>query len=211
MSSITAEAAGLDARSIDAARSRTRWALVAGVALGSTGHIAAITVSTIVAQQVLGVEALAGAPGAAVVLGAALGAVVLSSIMARRGRRLGLVAGYLISVLGAFVATSSVLTISFPLLLIGMLLIGFGNSSNQLSRYAAADLVPPDRRAVAIGIVVWGATVGAVLGPFLVPVAGRLATSVGLPELAGPFLVPVAFVGAAALLQFLLLRPDPYA
>lgn len=211
MSSITAEAAGLDARSIDAARSRTRWSLVAGVALGSTGHIAAITVSTIVAQQVLGVEALAGAPGAAVVLGAALGAVVLSSIMARRGRRLGLVAGYLISVLGAFVATSSVLTISFPLLLIGMLLIGFGNSSNQLSRYAAADLVPPDRRAVAIGIVVWGATVGAVLGPFLVPVAGRLATSVGLPELAGPFLVPVAFVGAAALLQFLLLRPDPYA
>ena len=211
MSFMNHEAAGLDARAVEAARARTRWSLVAGVSLGSTGHIAAITVSTIVAQEVLGVEALAGAPGSAVVLGAAVGAIILSWIMARRGRRFGLVWGYLISVVGALVATASVLTVSFPLLLIGMLLIGFGNSSNQLSRYAAADLVAPDRRAVAIGIVVWGATVGAVLGPFLVPIAGRFATSVGLPELAGPFLVPIAFVGAAAVLQFVLLRPDPFA
>ncbi len=211
MSFMNHEAAGLDPQAVDRARSRTRWSLVAGVALGSTGHIAAVTVGTIVAKEVLGVEALAGASGSAIVLGAAVGSVILSSIMARRGRRFGLVVGYLIAVTGALVAATSVLAVSFPLLLLGVLLIGFGNSSNQLSRYAAADLVPPDRRAVAIGIVVWGATVGAVLGPFLVPLAGSLATSIGLPELAGPYLVPVAFVSAAALLQFILLRPDPFA
>jgi len=31
-----------------------------------------------------------------------------------------------------------------------------------------------------------------------------------LPELAGPYLVPIVFVGAAALLSMVLLRPDPY-
>ena len=96
------------------------------------------------------------------------------------------------------------------MLLVGMFLIGFGNSSNQLSRYAAADMYPEDRRASAIGLVVWGATVGAIVGPNLVAPAGIVATSLGLPELAGPYFVPIVFVGAAAILSFVMLRPDPY-
>ncbi len=211
MSLMSAEAAGLGDRALEAARGRTRWSLVAGVALGSTGHIAAVTVATIVAKDLLGSGTLAGAPGSTVVLGAAAGAVVLSYVMSKRGRRLGLSLGYLVSVAGALIATASVLWRSFPLLLIGTFLIGFGNSSNQLSRYAAADLVAPERRAVAIGIVVWAATVGAVVGPWLVPISSDLANAAGLPALAGPYLVPVVFVGLAGLLSFLLLRPDPFA
>lgn len=200
----------LDAAALAAGRRRARFALVAGVALGSTGHIAAITVATIVARDLLGSQALAGLPGATVVLGAAVGSVLLSSFMARRGRRPGLAAGYGIGVAGALLATAAVLTRSFPLLLLGTLLIGFGNSSNQLSRYTAADMVPVQRRASAIGVVVWAATIGSVAGPSLVPVSGELAGSVGLPTLAGPYLVPVLFVGLAAVLSFALLRPDPY-
>jgi MFS family permease len=90
------------------------------------------------------------------------------------------------------------------------MLIGFGNSSNQLSRYAAADLVPMRRRASTIGIVVWGATIGAVIGPNLVAFSGEVALNLGLPELAGPYLVPIVFVGAAAVLSFVMLRPDPF-
>jgi MFS family permease len=196
---------------LDTDRRRVRNALVAGVALGSTGHIAAVTVGTIVAAQMLGTQALAGAPAATVVLGAAVGSIVLSGLMARIGRRrVGLAAGYGIGVLGALIAAAAVFTNSFPLLVCGTLLIGFGNSSNQLSRYAAADMVPPERRASAIGIVVWGATVGSVIGPTLVPISGDLAVQAGLPALAGPYLVPVLFVGLAAILSFALLRPDPY-
>ncbi len=193
-----------------AARRRARASLVAAVALGSTGHIAAVTVATIVAGDLLGSATFAGAPGAAIVLGAALGSVLLSALMARRGRRPGLVAGYVVAGGGALIATASVISRSFPLLLLGTLLIGFGNSSNQLSRYTAADLVPPARRASAIGIVVWAATVGSVLGPWLVPIAGDLAGTAGLPPLAGPYLVPVVFASLAALLALGLLRPDPY-
>jgi MFS family permease len=192
------------------ARRRARNTLIAGVALGSTGHIAAVTVATIVAQDLLGSKTFAGAPGATVVLGAALGSVLISALMARTNRRTGLTTGYAIGVLGALVATMAVITRSFPLLMLGTVLIGFGNTANQLSRYSAADMVGPAKRASAIGMVVWAATVGSVIGPSLVPFASDLAAGAGLPPLAGPYLVPVVFVGLAAILSFVLLRPDPY-
>ncbi|MEI7742951.1 MAG: MFS transporter [Chloroflexota bacterium] len=203
-------AARLDPIALASGRRRARATLVAGVALGSTGHIAAVTVATIVAKDLLGSETFAGAPGASVVLGAALGAILLSALMAQRGRRLGLSLGYGIGVLGALLATAAVIVRSFPLLLLGTMLIGFGNTSNQLSRYAAADMAPEAKRASAIGLIVWASTIGSVIGPSLVPVAGTIAMSVGLPMLAGPYLVPVLFVGIAAIGSFVFLRPDPY-
>ena len=202
--------AALSPAALEAARRRSRNTLIAGVALGSTGHIAAVTVATIVAKDLLGSQTWAGLPGATVVLGAALGSVLLSALMARRGRRIGLVTGYSVGVLGALIATAAVMTRSFPLLLVGTVLIGFGNTSNQLSRYTAADLVPPERRASAIGLVVWASTIGSVVGPSLVPFASDWAAGLGLPPLAGPYLLPVVFVGLAAALSFFLLRPDPY-
>jgi MFS family permease len=205
------EATGLRPGALEAARSRTRWSLSISVALGSTGHLAAATVASIVGQDILGNATLSGAPGAAVVFGAAMGAIGLSWLMSRRGRRAGLTLGYLAGVVGALLATAAVVLRSFPLLILGTFIIGFGNSSNNLSRYAAADLVAPNRRAVAIGLVVWGSTVGGLVGPQLVPLAGSIAPALGLPVLAGPYLVPIIFVSAAAILTFVMLRPDPFA
>ena len=205
------EAAGLSAGVIESLRTRTRWALSFSVALGSTGHLAAATVASIVGEDLLGNASLAGAPGATVVFGAAVGAIVLSSIMIRRGRRFGLTLGYLVSVVGAVIAAYAVVSRSFPLLLLGTFAIGAGNASNNLSRYVAADLVGPSRRAVAIGLVVWGSTVGGVVGPALVPIGQAIAPTFGLPELAGPYLIPVVIVSAAALLTWVFLRPDPFA
>ena len=205
------EATGLSPAAIESARLRTRIVLFVSVAFGSTGHLAAATVASIVGQALLGSAALSGAPGATVVFGAAVGAIGLSSIMARRGRRTGLTVGYLASVAGAVVATAAVVLRSFPLLLLGTFAIGFGNASNNLSRYAAADLVGPSRRAVAIGFVVWGSTVGGIVGPSLVPIGEAIAPGLGLPDLAGPYLIPIVFVTIAALLTTLLLRPDPFA
>jgi MFS family permease len=154
---------------------------------------------------------LAGTPAAAVVFGAALGTTLLAWLMSRRGRRIGLTAGYGAGVVGAIVAVAAIVARDLPLLLLGSLLIGFANGSNQLSRYTAADLFPPKRRASSIGVVVWAATVGAVVGPNLVEPSGTVAAALGLPRLAGPYLVPVVLVGLAGLASFALLRPDPYA
>ncbi len=192
------------------ARRRILWSLVAGVGLGSTGYIAAVTIATIVARELAGSSAWAGVPGAAVVLGSAAGSTLLSALMVRRGRRVGLTVGYLLGALGAALSAAAVIARSFPLLLLATVLMGFANSSSQLSRYTAADMFPSARRASAIGTVVWGATVGAVVGPNLVTFAGDLAGSIGLPALSGAYLVALLFVGAAALLSLALLRPDPY-
>ena len=184
--------------------------LVAGVALGSTGHIAAATVASIVADEMVGTSALSGAPGAALIVGAAIGASLLSALMARRGRRPGIAAGYAVGVAGAVVAIVAIVVSSLALLLVGTVLVGFGNSANQLSRYVAADMFPADRRASAIGTVVWAATIGAVLGPNLIGPAGVVAEWLGLPRLAGAYLIPIGFVGLASVLSFVLLRPDPF-
>jgi hypothetical protein len=55
-------AATLSPAALGAARRRSRNTLIAGVALGSTGHIAAVTVATIVAKDLLGSQLFAGAP-----------------------------------------------------------------------------------------------------------------------------------------------------
>ena len=199
----------LTAPDLDALRRRTVGVLFAGVALGSTGHIAAVTVTSIVALELGGDRTLAGLPAALVVFGAAVGATILGWVMGRWGRRPGLAGGYVVGVVGELVAVAGIVAHSFPVLLTGCLAIGFGNSSNQLSRYAAADMYPTRRRASAIGIVVWGATVGAVIGPNLVGISGDVAVSLGLPRLSGPYLVPLVLVAIAALLSFVLLRPDP--
>lgn len=190
-------------------RRRTVGVLFAGVALGSTGHIAAVTMTPILALELGADRTLAGLPAAAVVLGAALGATILGAVMGRWGRRPGLTGGYVVSVVGSVIAVAAIVAGSFLGLLIGCVAIGFGNSSNQLSRYAAADMYPSRRRASAIGIVVWAATVGAVIGPNLIGFSGDVAASIGFPRLSGPYMVPVLLVGLAALLSFLLLRPDP--
>ena len=195
---------------LDRLRRRSLGTLVGSVALGSTGHIAAVTVATIVASEMTGSIQLSGTPVAAVVFGAALGATSLSWLMSRRGRRPGLAAGYGVGVVGAILAVQAIIAASLPLLLLGSLLIGFGNASNQLSRYAAADLYPADRRATALSTVVWATTIGAVIGPNLVGPSGELAMAMGLPMNTGPYLVPVVLVGLAAIVAFVFLRPDPY-
>lgn len=166
------------------------------VALTSTGYIATFTVAALAAPQLTGSRASSGLPSAVAVAGTAVAAGLLSTLMARRGRRAGIVAGLAIGSLGAAAGLLAMLVGSFPLLIAGSLAIGFANSASQLTRYAAADL-SPDARASALGLVVWGSTVGAVVGPNLVAPAGALAPSLGWDPLAGGLGAALVFVLAA--------------
>lgn len=190
-------------------RSRALRTLFAGVGLGSTGYIAAATVSAIVATELAGTSTLAGVPAATVVLGSAFGSAWLSALMARHGRRAGLVTGYAVGTVGAVITLAAVFARSFPLFLAGTALLGIANSANQLSRYAAADMVPGSRRASTLSTVVWAGTIGGVLGPNLGTLAGRTLADAGIPELAGVYIVTLLLVAAAAATSWAFLRPDP--
>jgi MFS family permease len=151
----------------------------------------------------------AGLPTALTTLGAAAASFPLSMLMGRLGRRPGLMTGYLVAATGALIAVCAIAAGSFLFLLPGMLLLGVGNSSNQLGRYAAADVSLVANRGKAISLVVWGSTIGAVAGPNLPGLVGPLMHALGLPDLAGPYVLGIFLFSIAALLIWALLRPDP--
>jgi MFS family permease len=207
----SAIAAAIPAEELPRLRRRMQWVLFAVAALGSTGYIAAVTVGTLVAADFSGGAALGGLPTATTTIGTAIAASLIALVMLRWGRRLGLLLGLAVGILGGAIVFVSVLAASIPLLLLGSALTGFANAAGNLGRYIAADMSVPERRASAIGLVVWGTTVGAVIGPNLTAPAGAIAVSLGLPELAGPYGVTVIFIGLAWLLAAILLKPEPYA
>jgi MFS family permease len=190
-------------------RSKITALFLTGVGIGATGFIASITVSTLAAEHISGSAAWSGFPSALSILGTATGTTILAELMQLWGRRKGLLAGYAVAAVGAVIAILAVVKGSLPMLVLGMFTIGFGRSGESLSRYLVADLYPVERRASAIGWMVWVGTVGAVLGPNSLHPSGRLALQFGLPRLSGPFLLTLAAYGFVLLLYFLLLRPDP--
>ncbi|MGH2818300.1 MAG: MFS transporter, partial [Actinomycetota bacterium] len=189
-------------------RTRLTWTIFAGVALGTTSLYAAFTAAPLVATDIGASRAWSGVPGAAAVLGTAVGSAWLSGVMARRGRRAGLELGWAIGLVGAVAAAFAASSSAFVALLVAMVLIGIGHSANQLSRFAAADIHPPERRASILGWMVWAGTIGAGLGPSLLNAGKSGANAVGVSGLAGGFLVAVLFY-AAALTCAGALRPDP--
>lgn len=206
-----ATAAAIPAEDLPRLRRRMRWVLFAVAALGSTGYIAAVTVGTLAAAELSGGAALGGLPTTTTTIGTAVAASLLALVMLRAGRRPGLLLGLAVGALGGAVAFGSILVASIPLLLLGSALAGFANAAGNLGRYIAADMATPDRRASALGLVVWGTTVGAVIGPNLTAPTGEIALALGLPKLAGAYLLTMMFIGLAWVLSTVMLRPEPYA
>lgn len=196
-------------RDVAALQRRTVAVLTVSQTLGGLGTTVGIAVASVLAEDVSGHESLAGLVQTMQVLGAAAAAYLMSRVMGRRGRRVGLVGGYLTGATGAAVCVLGGATRSFPLLLVGATLLGANSATNYQSRYAAADLASPEGRARALSVVLWATTFGAVLGPNLIGPAGDLADRLDLPRLTGPFVVSVVVVTLAAAVVALLLRPDP--
>ena len=175
----------------------------ATAALTSVAYIAIFQNASVLAPQLSGSAATGGFPSSAGVAGTALAAVLLSSLMAARGRRTGIVLGVALAIVGAGLTVVAVLAGSFVLLIGGALLAGFGNAAINLSRYAAADLFPATRSAWAVGIVVWGSTLGAIAGPNLVAPSNAIGQTVGLPRFAGGFGMAFAFLLVAVAIAVL--------
>ncbi len=192
-----------------AVRSRLTVTLFGGVALASTGYLAAVTVSTLAARAITGSALLAGLPGAVAVVGTAVASTVLSADIPRAGRKRGLIFGYLLAAIGGAIAVVGVRIGSFPWLLAGLFLLGWGQASSQLSRYAAADLAVAERRAGVVSLIVWAATIGAIAGPSLIEAAQRFSESRGGAAYEGGYLVAAVFMLAAFGTYALGLRPDP--
>lgn len=183
--------------------------LVLSQILSGAGLAAGITVGALLAEEMLGSTGLAGVPSALFTAGAALGAVGIGQVCRRRGRRPGLALGYAVGALGSLGVVVAAALGQALLLFASLFVYGAGTATNLMARYAGADLASPARRGRAVSTVLFATTLGAVIGPNLVTLTGRVAHSWGIPRLAGPFLLAVAAFGAAAVVLAVLLRPDP--
>ena len=176
---------------------------------GGAGLAAGITVGALLAQEMLGTDAYAGVPSALFTLGSAGAAFIVGKLSQRYGRRTGLATGFIVGGIGAVGVVLAAIMNSVIVLFASLLIYGAGTAANLQARYAGTDLANDKQRATAISTTMLMTTFGAVLGPNLVEMMGRVALSIGVPALAGPFLLSaVAFI-VAGLVLFIMLRPDP--
>jgi MFS family permease len=188
-----------------AGRVRAVVALFAGAAMMNAAMATSSVVSTLVVADLLG-TGWGGLPNTAAVVATGVGALALTRVTVVRGRRAGLLGGYAAAAAGGALAVVALAAPSgagtaavVALVIAGMVLIGLGNAAAQLSRYAAADVVPAHRRGLAIGVVVWSGTVGAVGGPLLLQPAEDAAVDLGGAAAAGPFALAALAAVVAAL------------
>jgi MFS family permease len=134
----------------------------------SAAFIATVTLLSINAAILSGTDALAGLPTTMGLIGRAALAVPMGWLMDRAGRRLGMVLGYSIGALGMATGVLAVESFSFALLCVSSLIVGVNSATSQQSRFIAAEVWPPDRRARVIGFIVFAGTIGAIGGPLLV-------------------------------------------
>ncbi|MGW9019722.1 MFS transporter, partial [Priestia megaterium] len=176
---------------------------------GGAGLAAGITVGAILAQQMLGTDAVSGLPTAMFTLGSAGAALAVGRLSQRYGRRFGLATGFIVGGIGAIGVILSAIINSIFLLFASLLIYGAGTATNLQARYAGTDLASTKQRATAVSMAMVFTTFGAVAGPNLVNVMGDFALSIGVPALAGPFILATAAYILAGLVFFIMLRPDP--
>lgn len=167
----------------------------------------ATAVATLTFVEAGGTRALAGLAPAAFLATAAVTALPAGRAMDRFGRVPILAIGFGVGVCACLTAALGAAAESVAAVVVGFLLGGASTGTVMLSRTAAADMYPPEQRARGIGMILFGAVFGALLGPAVftpLVAAGELGGS----SLAGTWLGAAAFMLVGLVLMGGV-RPDP--
>src|SRR5574343_708720 len=155
---------------------------------------------------------MATLPICAYVAGGALMARLVGRHQLRFGRRRAFQIGLGVAVVSCALSLWSVLHQQFWGVVIATLIAGYYNAGAALYRFAATELVAPERRETAISWVLGGGCLGAVLGPWL----ARESRDLLVTPFAGAYLLLIGVALAGLLLISLidfppLVRPAPGA
>ncbi len=193
-----------------ALQARTVKVLASAQVLNGLGVAGTVAAGSLLVSSITDSETLAGLAQTFSVLGAAAFALPLARLTARGGRRLALSVGLLSGVIGSGFAILGGAERNIYFMLLGAFLVGSASAAGYQARFAAIDLATKESRAKQLSFVVWGSTVGAVVGPNLMDPAGGLAEKFGLPRLVGPYMISAVTLALATLVIQLFLRPDPF-
>ncbi|WP_186762684.1 MFS transporter [Lentzea tibetensis] len=194
---------------VDRVRSRVLRTVLVSQVLSSVGTTVAYTVTAVVAVSLAGSSTLVGIVLAITGFGPVVATALISRITDARGRRAGIATGYWTAAVGALVSVIAIVWHSYPVFIVGGLLVGFATVTNFQARFAATDLPSESGSAKSISLIVWVTTVGAVAGPNVSPLGAVVARWTGLPEWTGVFLIAAAGFAVAGAVVTAFMRPDP--
>ncbi len=143
------------------------WGLAIGQALLITGNILLVSVTALVGAQIAPDASLITLPVALQFFGLMGITLPAAHLMRWFGRKLGFLVGNLIGVSGALLASLALSMEDFGLFCVGTLLLGMSIGVGQQYRFAAIEGCPPAQHPRAIGLVMGGGVVAAILGPNL--------------------------------------------
>ena len=181
--------------------------LAAGLAASGGMMQVAVAVGTTTLVVVTGVRSIVGLGPAIFLSTAALAAFPAGRAMDRYPRMWVISGGFATGIAATAIVALGCLWSSTVLVVIGLALVGASQGTVILARAAAADMYPADLRARGISLVLFGAVVGAALGPLVFrPLFGDKdvdADALVVPWLVASGIMVIGFVISR------LVRPDP--
>ena len=187
---------------------RRNTILLAGTLTSLSGMVQlAVAVGTVTLVLVTGVEGILGLGPAIFLTAGAVAALPAGRLMDQLGRIPVLAGGCVAGIAGCLTTALGCKVDSATIVIAGFALVGVSQGTILLSRAAAADMYPPERRARGISYVLFGALFGAALGPlvFRPLFAGK---DLDTDSLVVPW-VAAAGIMVVGLVLVLLIRPDP--
>ncbi len=163
-----------------------------------------LTLSALTGLALAPVPALATLPLSLVMASGVLCSLAAGYLTARWGYRRVMAVGALGAIAGGIFSLLAVLWGSFPVLCLGMVLMGVYRSTGGYVRFLAADLAKPGAVGRTLGIVLSGGLIAAFAGPFVALWASELWTV----RFAGSFAL-VAILGVVALPLPLFVSREP--
>jgi len=186
---------------------RNAFLLAGCLVCNSAAFQLAAALSSLTLVSVTGVKGILGLGPAVFLVSGALAVGPAGRVMDRVGRMPVIRCGFLGGAVGCGVVAAGCRLSSAPLVCLGLALVGGAGSIALLSRAAAAEMFPPERRARGMSFVLFGAVTGAIWGPL---VFGPLFAhrSVDAQSLAAPWLLGIPFMLAGFVVASTV-RPDP--
>jgi MFS family permease len=166
-----------------------------------------VALGTVTLVLVTGIEGILGLGPAIFLCSGAIAALPAGRAMDRFGRMPVIRTGFAVGIAGpALTALGPAMDTAVPVVA-GFALCGAASGTILLSRAAAAEMYPPERRARGISLVLFGAVFGALLGPL---VFGPLIAGADLERdaLVAPWLAASAVMVVGIGIAFGV-RPDP--
>jgi len=149
------------------------WLLFIAQPLAMTATSLMVFAGGILGTKLAPTPEMATLPISVLIVGVALAVLPASLLTRRLGRRLSLLCGLSIAVIGALVAMSAALTGLFSLLVVGSFLLGLSMAFVAQMRFSALDSLDDlGDSAKALSILMVGGIFAAILGPELA-VAGK--------------------------------------